>query len=205
VALTDPQSSDLVLDIACGTGDMLRAFQCVDSAPRRLVGCDFAAEMLSRAAGRGVNPPRRGGGLDWVQADALALPFASGVFSIVSCAFGVRNFQDPDAGLAEMHRVLRSGGRAVILEFTRPTNRWWRRVYEFYASRIMPLGAAWVAGDRMGAYRYLPRSVVTFAQADDMCGHLVRAGFREPSVTPMSWGTVTMYVAKKRRDDRRPI
>jgi len=197
VAMTDPRPSDSVLDIACGTGDMLRAFQRVDPPPGRLVGCDFATEMLRRAA------QRSRGDLDWVQADALALPFESGAFSIVSCAFGVRNLQDLDAGLAEMHRVLRHGGRAVILEFTRPSNRWWRQLYEFYASRIMPVGAAWVAADRSGAYRYLPRSVVTFTQADDLCHRLVRAGFDNPIATPLTWGTVTIYLAMKNRDGPR--
>lgn len=197
VALTEPRPTDSVLDIACGTGDMVRMFQGADAPPRRLVGCDFATGMLSRAAQRSC------GDLDWVQADALALPFDSGAFSIISCAFGVRNLQDLDAGLKEMHRVLQPGGRAVILEFTRPANRWWRWLYEFYTSRIMPIGAALVAGDRSGAYRYLPRSVVSFATADDMCRRLVRAGFDNAIATPMTLGAVTIYLANKECDGQR--
>lgn len=197
VALTKPQPTDSVLDIACGTGDMVRAFQWVDSPPRRLVGCDFATGMLSRAA------QRSRGKLDWVQADALALPFDSDSFSIISCAFGVRNLQDLDAGLEEMHRVLQPGGRVVILEFTRPANRWWRWLYEFYSSRIMPIGATLVSGDRSGAYRYLPRSVVSFANADDMCRRLLRAGFEKAMATPMTLGAVTIYLAIKERDGQR--
>lgn len=199
VALTKPQPTDRVLDIACGTGDMVRAFQGVDSPPRRLVGCDFSTGMLSRAI------QRSRGGLNWVQADALALPFDSGAFSITSCAFGARNLQDLDAGLKEMHRVLEPGGRAVILEFTRPANRCLRWLYELYSSRIMPIGATLVSRDRSGAYRYLPRSVVSFGDAGDMCRRLVRAGFDKANATPLTLGAVTIYLAIKERDGQRHV
>jgi demethylmenaquinone methyltransferase / 2-methoxy-6-polyprenyl-1,4-benzoquinol methylase len=111
VELAGVRSDDDVLDIACGTGDLARAF--ARAGPRLVIGCDFAHGMLTRAK-RG-SPELR-----WVEADALALPFGSGRFSIVSCAFGVRNFVDLRVGLAEMQRVLRPGGRVVILEG--PTN-----------------------------------------------------------------------------------
>jgi len=183
------RADDLVLDVACGTGDFARAF--AGGGARLVVGCDFAVEMLAMAA------KRPGKTLRWVEADALRLPFRSNAFSIVSCAFGVRNFADLDAGLTEMHRILRPGGRAVILEFTRPRNPIARRLYELYSHRIMPRAAALISGDRTGAYRYLPRSVVSFLDAEQMVERLGRAGFSDVAVTPLTLGVVTVYVAAR--------
>jgi len=194
VKLTGVTVDDSLLDVACGTGDFARAFQGHRPAPRRIVGCDFSGRMLSLAAARTA------GCLSWVRADALSLPFREASFSVISCAFGIRNFQDLEAGLREMHRVLSPGGRAVILEFSRPAGRLFRRLYEFYSSRIMPVGAALISGDRTGAYRYLPRSVVSFPTAADLSGRLARVGFETISITPMTLGIVTVYVAHRARD-----
>lgn len=182
---------DSVLDLACGTGSLLRAFAEAGDAPRQLVGGDFARAMLTRAVADGPD------GSEWCECDALALPFADGSFTVVSCGFGVRNFQSLDAGLAEMARVLRPGGRAVILEFTRPPNRWFRMLYEVYARRIMPIGARLVSKDRGGAYRYLPESVVSFVGPGEMVRRLERAGFARVRRTPLTLGVVTVYVAVK--------
>ncbi len=199
VELAQVRPDDDVLDVACGTGDFSRAFAA--AGPRCVIGCDFAHEMLLRAAGfspRGAtpagNPP---GSPDCVEGDALQLPFADRSFSIVSCAFGVRNFADLDLGLREMHRVLRPGGQAVILEFTRPANRLVRAAYELYSNRLMPLAAGWVSRDMSGAYRYLPRSVVSFLDADQMCKKLREVGFPRTVATPLTLGVVTVYVAKR--------
>ncbi len=193
VVLARVTARDRVLDIACGTGDFARAFRQHPTGPGVVVGCDFAHTMLTLAAVHGA------AGIEWVEGDALNLPFASGEFTVAGCAFGVRNFQRLDRGLREMNRVLADGGRAVILEFTRPSNRLWRYLYEFYASSIMPWGATLVSRDRTGAYRYLPRSVVSFPDAGAMCRHLKRAGFATVTATPMTFGVVTIYVATKDR------
>jgi len=202
VRLADVRSDDDVLDVACGTGDFARAFLAVN--PRRVVGVDFAHEMLLRAVHsptRDTNPgPHSVEPLThWVEADALRLPFRDGSFSIVSCAFGVRNFADLEAGLREMHRVLRPGGRAIILEFTRPGNPVARRLYEFYASRVMPLAATWLSGDRGGAYRYLPRSVVSFLTTGQMVESLRRTGFARAQAAALTLGVVTVYRATRDR------
>ncbi len=188
IRLAGVTRDDDVLDIATGTGDLARAF--AKAQPRSIVGTDFAHEMLSQA--RLVT----GGGVDrWCEADALRLPFRDQSFSITSCAFGVRNFRDLDTGLAEMHRVLRPGGRAVILEFTRPRNAIARGFYELYSNRLMPVFASWVSGDKSGAYRYLPKSVVSFLDAAQMCERLRGVGFTEAHATPLTMGVVTVYVA----------
>jgi demethylmenaquinone methyltransferase/2-methoxy-6-polyprenyl-1,4-benzoquinol methylase len=190
IRLSGVTPDDDVLDIATGTGDLARAF--AKAGPRSIVGTDFAHEMLSRAR------LDASGGVDrWCEADALKLPFRDQSFSITSCAFGVRNFRDLDVGLSEMHRVLRPGGRAVILEFTRPTNALARGFYEVYSNRLMPVVASWVSGDKSGAYRYLPKSVVSFLDAAQMCERLRAVGFHEATATPLTMGVVTVYVATK--------
>ena len=193
---------DVVLDVACGTGDFSRAFAAAGA--RRVVGCDFAHDMLALAAARDGedrgsygNSVSTRGLLHWCEADALRLPFASESFSIVSCAFGVRNFESLDAGLAEMRRVLKPGGRLVILEFTRPGNPLFRRLYETYANRIMPAAATLLSGDRSGAYHYLPRSVVSFLTARQMVDRLEVVGFERPEIAPMTFGVVSIYVARR--------
>lgn len=197
VTLAKITANDDVLDVACGPGEFARAF--LRANPRRVIGCDFAHEMLLRAANPGSmgGVTSAGGRLAYLEADAQQLPFSNAAFSVVSCAFGVRNFQDLNRGLAEMHRVLRGGGRAVVLEFSRPRNPMVRSVYEFYAGRLMPWGAAWISGDRSGAYRYLPQSVVSYLTVDQMCARFERAGFAQCSATALSCGVVTVYLAHK--------
>ena len=189
VRLAEAGPSDEVLDIACGTGDFARAF--ARTRCRRVVGCDFAHEMLVRARGAGVQ--------GWCEADALRLPFANGAFSVTCCAFGVRNFADLATGFAEMYRVLRPGGRAVILEFSEPRGVVVPAVYRWYSQWFMPRAAAWVSGDRTGAYRYLPRSVVSFAAPAELCATLERVGFTRVRAEPLTAGVVTVYLGRRDR------
>lgn len=200
VELAEIGSDDEVLDVACGTGDFARAFAAAGA--RKVVGCDFAHEMLVQATRRrnAFTDSRQRTGADspaisWCEADALRLPFREETFSVVSCAFGVRNFADLGRGLAEMRRVLRPEGRVVILEFTRPNHRLARALYEAYSHYFMPLAATVLSGDRSGAYRYLPRSVVSFLDAAQMMEQLCGAGFDRAKAVPLSKGIVTVYVA----------
>lgn len=189
VKLAEVGPADLVLDIACGTGDLARAMS--DAHPQQVLGCDFAHAMLVAA----LKKPNKN--ISYCEGDALHLPLPDASVSVTSCAFGVRNFQDLDAGLKEMHRVLNSSGRAVILEFTRPKNRLIRVVYEWYCGQIMPRLAGWLSQDRSGAYRYLPRSVVSFPGAKEMRSRLKSVGFVEVRAWPLTFGAVTVYVARK--------
>jgi demethylmenaquinone methyltransferase/2-methoxy-6-polyprenyl-1,4-benzoquinol methylase len=192
-ALADVRPDDRVLDVACGTGDFARAF--IAAGARRVVGIDFAHQMVVQAATHSAC--RRSSSVLLAEGDALRLPFADASFAIVSCAFGVRNFADLDAGLSEMRRVLGPGGRMVILEFTRPPNAAVRRVYEWYTTRVMPRAAGWISGDRCGAYRYLPRSVVSFLDAVQMCERMRRCGLGCVAATPLTLGAVTVYVGSR--------
>ncbi|MCG3129953.1 MAG: Ubiquinone/menaquinone biosynthesis C-methyltransferase UbiE [Phycisphaerae bacterium] len=193
VRLARLTGTERVLDVACGTGDLARAFLTGGAA--RVTGLDFAHEMLVRAAARGGDAAWCEGDASWCEGDALALPFASGSFDVVSCAFGIRNFQDLRVGVGECFRVLAPGGRLVILEFSRPGGRVARWFTELYTARVMPRLATWMSGDRTGAYRYLPSSVVTFPGTDAVAQVLRAAGFSRVEIHPRTLGVVTIYVA----------
>ncbi len=188
VAAATVTPTDVVLDVACGTGDMMRAFAAGRPAPARILGLDFAAEMLSTGLKRGM--PARAA---LVRGDAQRMPLADESVDVVSCAFGVRNFQDLSAGLGEMRRVLRAGGRLVILEFATPTHALWRVPYRLYCEVVVPRLGALLGRDRVGAYRYLPRSVATFDSREAMERRLAEAGFAEPRSTAMNFGGVVLY------------
>lgn len=187
VQLANIQPTDEVLDVACGTGDLARAFAA--ARPARVVGSDFSAGMLALAANRPAP-------IEWCRADALGLPFPDRSFDVISCAFGVRNFQDLDAGLREMRRILRPGGRACILEFTMPKSRLLGRLYLFYFRRILPRVAALISRDRSGAYDYLPQSVSTFLDAPSMARSLRAAGFADVEFTQLTLGVATVYIGR---------
>ncbi len=191
VRLADVRPDDVLLDLACGTGDVARAFALGSPRPARIVAADFSLAMLKLASTRPVS------GLALAQADALHLPFADGSVTIVSCAFGIRNFQNLEIGLREIHRVLAPGGRAVILEFTVPRMAIFRQLYCFYVGQILPALAWVVSGDRTGAYRYLHKSVLSFQSCEEIVSGLKSAGFSDVASYPLSWGIVTIYLARK--------
>jgi len=186
------RGDDVLLDVACGTGDVIRAFLDAPVRPRWWLGVDFASGMLGCASGLGNSKG------SFLQADALHLPVGDACVSIVTCAFGIRNFQDLEAGLREMHRVLCDRGRAVLLEFSVPKDPALRAGYLFYFRRVLPMVATFLSGDRTGAYRYLPESVLSFGDEARIRSALLSAGFDTVAVHAKTCGIVTIYVACKR-------
>jgi demethylmenaquinone methyltransferase/2-methoxy-6-polyprenyl-1,4-benzoquinol methylase len=185
------QPGDCVLDVACGTGDLTRALAKARGNPAAVVGLDFAEQMLAQAALRSFGPLR------WCRGDAMHLPFADATFDLVTCSYGVRNFQALDRGLMEFHRVLKPDGRAVILEFTMPRHWPMSWMYRLYLNRILPWVGGRLSRDHSGAYRYFPRSVIEFHDERTLVGMLEDAGFVGAEAQSLSMGIVSIYTAYK--------
>lgn len=183
-----------VLDVCCGTGDLAIEHGRHVAPDATLVGADFCAPMLQRAAAKTRVPGGRA--IGWVQGDGLGLPFPDGRFDRASVAFGVRNLADLDRGLAELARVLEPGGRLVILEFARP--RFWpfRVAYEAYFLHILPAIGRLVSGES-DPYKYLPESVLAFPEREALCERLAKVGFRDVTWRDLTFGIATLTVATK--------
>lgn len=185
---------DHVVDVACGTGDLSLAF--ADAKPASITGIDFVPKMVElatakakRARGRiGLTP------VHFSVGDAMNLPLPDQSADIVSIAFGIRNVSDPDRALQEFRRILRPGGRLLILEFGLPMNPVLRGLYNFYFNRIMPWTATLISRDRTGAYRYLPRSVNTFIPRDEMLTRMQQAGFDACISSSLTFGICLAYL-----------
>ncbi|HET6249940.1 MAG TPA: ubiquinone/menaquinone biosynthesis methyltransferase [Tepidisphaeraceae bacterium] len=216
VRLANVGPADAVVDVACGTGDLTLKFaQAVCDAinreqasrypvipPRdRVLGIDFTYEMLplarDKAAGRSVK--RVGGNIklgaftQFACGDATSLPLPDGSADVVSIAFGIRNVFDPAAAIREFYRILRPGGRLLILEFSLPTNALLRGFYNFYFRKILPRTATLISGDKTGAYKYLPESVNTFIGRQQMMQMMAHAGFAKVEQHPMTFGVSVCY------------
>lgn len=171
------QPGDVVADLACGTGDLTMAF--ARTAATRILGLDYTAAMLDIARQKALRlSPEASGRISYQEADAHQLPLETASVDVVSMAFGIRNVADPARVAAECARILRPGGRIVILEFVRPINPLLRWLNDVYCGQIMPRTATWISGDKSGAYKYLPRSVSTFMEPAAMHELLAGAGFQ---------------------------
>ncbi len=179
-----------VLDLCCGTGDMTHALQRRASRSAGIVGIDFSHAMLQRAAHK-----FSGSSLRWIEADALHLPFADNRFDLLTSAFGFRNLADYDAGLQEIWRVLRAGGECGILDFGEPAGLI-GKLYRFYFKQVLPRIGTLISGVE-GPYAYLPASVERFPQPAEMLDRMRRAGFREVSWSPYTFGIAGLYRGKK--------
>ena len=179
-----------VLDLCCGTGDMTFALRRIADPATRILGSDFSHTMLQLAQKKSAGTPLR-----WLEADALRLPLPDAHFDLVTSAFGFRNLADYDAGLAEICRILKPGGECGILDFGEPQGLL-GTTYRVYFKRVLPAIGTLISGVR-GPYAYLPASVERFPSPQEMLGRMRRAGFREASWTPYTFGIAGLYSAKK--------
>jgi demethylmenaquinone methyltransferase / 2-methoxy-6-polyprenyl-1,4-benzoquinol methylase len=204
----------LVLDLCCGTGDLALAFRARGKA--RIIGADFAHTMLTRARAKAAEGPTNAPAnnkaanhnesvipsgarnLFFTEADALHLPFADQTFDLVATAFGFRNLANYEAGLREIHRVLKPGGAIAILEFTEPPDNLLGNLYRWYFCRVLPRLGAWLSGD-LEAYTYLPKSVSRFFRPDQLSTLLTATGYASPQFRTWTLATVALHTAVRPR------
>jgi demethylmenaquinone methyltransferase/2-methoxy-6-polyprenyl-1,4-benzoquinol methylase len=181
-----------VLDLCCGTGDVLLALE----ARRRdaaIFGSDFCHPMLLQAKLK-LGAPRTASRL--FEADALALPMRDASLDLVTVAFGFRNLAHYVKGLEELLRVLKPGGVAAILEFSQPPNRAFAAVYGLFSTRVLPWVGGVISGSR-DAYSYLPESIRKFPGAEDLASAMRRSGFRRVEFERMTGGAVALHLGWK--------
>jgi demethylmenaquinone methyltransferase/2-methoxy-6-polyprenyl-1,4-benzoquinol methylase len=172
--------SDRVLDACCGTGDL--AIACLTEGGE-VTGLDFSERMLERARAKSDQ-------VEWVQGDALALPFENGSFDAATVGFGVRNLDDLERGLAELRRVLRPGGRLAILEITQPRGLL-RPFYKLWFDGLVPLAGKLLPGG--SAYTYLPASVRRFPAAKEFAQMIQASGFEQVRYRLFAGGIVALH------------
>ena len=194
------------LDVACGTGDLALELARRVAPGGEVLGCDFSERMLDRARAKAAGRPAAGLRFEW--ADAMSLPYADGAFDAATVGFGARNFEDLGRGLGEMARVVRPGGRVVVLEITTPTRPPLSMFYALWFDRLVPaLGEGAGAVERLAArarggeapdgiadaYSYLPNSVKRFPAPRELAGELTAAGLVDVSYLLTAGGIVAIH------------
>lgn len=190
VKMLAPRPGEHLLDLACGTGDL--ALELARQSPDlSITGLDFSEPMLSRASVK-ARDPRPGSNTSrfaFFVSDIQNLPLPDNHADGAIIGFGLRNLAEPEQFFAECRRVIRPGGRMVVLEFCQPRGPL-GALYRFYTHHILPRTAGWIARDRHQAYRYLPRSVETFASPETIAGWAAGQGWPEAQVVRMTFGSV---------------
>lgn len=188
-----PLNPQLMLDVATGTADF--AIQAMTLKPKKIVGIDISEGMLE-VGRKKIKQKGLSDSIELHLADSENLPFAENNFDAVTVAFGVRNFENLEKGLAEIRRVLKPGGMLVVLEFSKPKSFPFRQVYNFYFKAILPkLGKA-ISKDN-AAYTYLPASVQSFPDGKAFELILNKVGFKETTCRPLTFGVSSIYTARK--------
>jgi demethylmenaquinone methyltransferase / 2-methoxy-6-polyprenyl-1,4-benzoquinol methylase len=187
------KSPQRVLDVATGTADL--AIMAANSGVPNTVGVDISEEMLAvgrkKVVSKGLTEK-----VALQTGDAEQLPFEDAQFDACMVSFGVRNFEDLDEGLREIHRIIRPGGRLVVLEFSRPAAFPIKQLYGFYNSYILPNIGKLLSGDS-AAYTYLPESIVAFPEGDAFLDHMRKAGFKTVRDERLTFGIASIYVGER--------
>ena len=197
-----PQGNAPILDVCTGTGDLALAYWKAGRGKIPVMATDFTPEMLQladkkrdrqigKAIAAGAAP------LTFSEADTQHLPFEDDRFQIVYVAFGLRNVTNTQAGLGEMIRVCQPGGRVAVLEFSMPTNRVFRLIYQNYFRFVLPRIGQLLAKNRQSAYEYLPASVSEFPYGKALSDVMQSCGLTNITWTPLTFGIATLYVGVK--------
>lgn len=194
VSRAAPPRNGAMLDVCTGTGDLALAYRAKCGPDVRVVASDFCRPMLDRGIEKSA---QTGAAIEWVEADAMALPFPAAAFDLVTVAFGLRNIADTSRGLAEMARVCKPGGRLAILEFSLPRNAVIRIAYLWYFRRVLPFIGNTVARNASDAYTYLNQSVEAFPAGEALATVVRAAGFERVEMVPLSFGIATLYIATR--------
>jgi demethylmenaquinone methyltransferase/2-methoxy-6-polyprenyl-1,4-benzoquinol methylase len=182
-----------VLDLCCGTGDLALALRReAGRSGAQIFGADFVHAMLARARAKSARDAR----MNYVEADALALPFADASFDLVTAAFGFRNLANYRRGLEEIRRVLRPGGEVGILEFSKPPGSFFGALYRMYFTQVLPRVGGAVSGSGE-AYSYLPRSVAKFPIGEQLSEEMRAARFSDVSFVNWTGGIVALHTARR--------
>jgi demethylmenaquinone methyltransferase/2-methoxy-6-polyprenyl-1,4-benzoquinol methylase len=193
VNLLRPLQPRHVLDVATGTGDF--ALAVLKLKPEKITAIDISEGMLE-VGRRKVAAQQASDKISMLCADSENLPFGENKFDAVTVAFGVRNFENLELGLAEIRRVLRPGGMLVVLEFSKPAPGLFARLYVFYFKHILPRIGQWLSGDK-SAYTYLPESVDAFPYGEAFTAVLQKVGFKDTTCNPLTFGISSVYTARK--------
>jgi demethylmenaquinone methyltransferase/2-methoxy-6-polyprenyl-1,4-benzoquinol methylase len=188
--LENPESK--VLDVACGTGDLSLELQ--RDAKAKIIGTDFCRPMLSIAFDKNA---KNNTSIPYVEADGMNLSFADETFDAATIAFGLRNFSNWKDGLIELRRILKTGGKLVILEFSTPIIPGFRQAFQFYFSHILPRIGGVVSGSR-GAYEYLPNSVSKFPNQKNLAAMMREIGFSDVEYKNLTGGVAALHSGTKK-------
>jgi len=195
VDLARQKQSTNILDLATGSGDVLFALRKGLDEKVRLTGLDFCEPMLEQARLKRDKNELVSENNQFLHGDCLQLPFEDQSFDLITISFGLRNLADREKGLSEMLRVLRPGGRLIVLEFTQPY-LWFRPFYYLYLKGLLPWVARWLTGDR-DAYLYLGSSISEFPNRTGLSREIQKAGFSQVQAKALTFSIVALHEAKK--------
>jgi demethylmenaquinone methyltransferase/2-methoxy-6-polyprenyl-1,4-benzoquinol methylase len=193
IEILKPLSPKILLDVATGTGDF--ALQALSLKPEKIIGVDISEGMLEMGRKK-IKRLKVDQIIELKNGDSENLRFEQNKFDAVTVAFGVRNFENLEKGLTEIHRVLKTGGMIVVLEFSRPKGFPFRQVYNFYFKGILPKIGRLISKDK-SAYTYLPESVDAFPDGEAFQDILTKIGFKDTTCRPLTFGISSIYTARK--------